>query len=115
MTGVLKDFPFTIACLNDIIILGRTAEEHLYHIRKVFKKLWNAHLSMNLSKCHFFAKEIQYFGHILSTTGIRPLQLKTQAINNMHPPKTPRQVCAFLGLWDTTKNVSRTLQRWPSH
>ena len=30
--------------------------------------------------------------------GIRPLPSKTQAINNMHPPKTAKQVCIFLGL-----------------
>ena len=53
---------------------------------------------MKLSKFHFLAKEIQYLGHIHSTTGIIPLPLKTQAINNMHPPKTAKQVCAFLGL-----------------
>ena len=53
---------------------------------------------MKLSKWHFFTKEMQYLGHILSTTGIRLLPSKTQAINNMHPPKTAKQVCAFLGL-----------------
>ena len=53
---------------------------------------------MKLSQCHFFAKEIQYLGHILGTTGIRPLPSKTQAINNMDPPKTAKQVQAFLGL-----------------
>ena len=88
MTGVLKDFPFAITYLDDIIIFSRTAEEHLYHIKQVFEKLWNAHLSTKLSKCHFFTKEIQYLGHILSTTGIRPLSLKTQAIINVHPLKT---------------------------
>ena len=39
MTRVLKDFNFTIAYLDDIIIFSRTAEEHLSHIRKVFEKL----------------------------------------------------------------------------
>ena len=53
---------------------------------------------MKLSKCHFFTKEIQYLGHILSTKGIQPLPSKTQAIQNMHPPKTPKQICAFPGL-----------------
>ena len=38
MTGVLKDFPFTTAYLDDIIIFSRMAEEHLDHIRQVFKK-----------------------------------------------------------------------------
>ena len=53
---------------------------------------------MKLSKCHLFAKVIQYLGHILTTTGIRPLPSEMQAINSMHPPKTARQVCTFLGL-----------------
>ena len=53
---------------------------------------------MKLSKCHFFSKEIQYLGYILSTKGIQPLPSKTQAIKNMHPPTTPKQVHAFLGL-----------------
>ena len=53
---------------------------------------------MKLSKCHFFSKEIQYLGHILSTKGICPLPSKTQAIQKMHPPTTPKQVHAFLGL-----------------
>ena len=58
MTGVFMDFPFAIAYLDDIIIFSRTAEEHLDHIRQVFKKLGNTQLSMKLSKCHFFVKEI---------------------------------------------------------
>ena len=53
---------------------------------------------MKLSKCHFFIKEIQDLRHILSTIGIRPLPSKTQAINNMHPPKIAKQVCTFLEL-----------------
>ena len=98
MTGILKDFNFTIAYLDDIIIFSRTAEEHLSHIKKVFEKLWATKLSMKLSKCHFFSKEIQYLGHILSTKGICPLHSKTQAIQKMHPLTTPKQICAFLGL-----------------
>ena len=39
MTRILRDFDFTIAYLDDIIIFSRTAEEHLTHIRKVFEKL----------------------------------------------------------------------------
>ena len=98
MTGILKDFNFTIAYLDDIIIFSNTLEEHLSHIRKVFEKQWSAKLSMKLSKCHFFSKEIQYLGHILSTTGIQPLPSKTHAIHHMQPPTTPKQVQAFLGL-----------------
>ena len=70
MTGILKDFPFTIAYLDDIIIFSKTPQEHLSHIRMVFEKLKSVNLSMKKSKCSFFSKEIQYLGHILSATGI---------------------------------------------
>ena len=70
MTGILKDFPFAIAYLDDIIIFSKTPQEHLSHICMVFEKLKTANLSMKKSKCSFFSKEIQYLGHILSATGI---------------------------------------------
>ena len=97
MTGILKEFDFTITYLHDIIIFSRTAEEHLSHIKQVSEKLRNAKLSMKFSKCHFFTKEIQYLGHILSSKGIQLLPSNTQAIQTMHPPNMPKQVCAFIG------------------
>ena len=98
MTGILKDFSFTIAYLDDIIIFSKTPQEHLSHIRMVFKKLKLATHSMKKSKCSFFPKEIPYLGHILSTTGIRSLPGKTHVIQHIQPPTTPKQVRAFLGL-----------------
>ena len=82
---VLKDLPFAIAYLDDIIY--SKTEEHLDHLEQVFHKLHNAELSMKLSKCHFFAKEIQYLGHILNTTGIKAIPFKTVSINLIKPPK----------------------------
>ena len=106
MTRILKDFNFAIAYLDDIIIFSRMAEEHLSHIREVFEKLQAAKLSMKLSKCHFFSKEIQYLGHILSTKSIQPLSSKMQAIKNIHPPTTPKQVHAFLALVGYYRKIS---------
>ena len=70
MTGIIKNFPFTIAYLDNIIIFSKTPQEHLSHICMVFKKLKLANLLMKKSKCSVFSKEIQYLGHILSATGI---------------------------------------------
>ena len=60
MTGILKDSPFAIAYLDDIIIFSKTPQEHLSHIHMVFEKLKSANLSMKKIKCSFFSKEIQY-------------------------------------------------------
>ena len=56
MTGILKDFSFAIAYLDDIIIFSKTSQEHLSHICMVFEKLRTANLSMKKSKCNFFSK-----------------------------------------------------------
>ena len=98
VTGILKDYPFAIAYLDNIIIFSKTLQEHLSHIRMVFEKLASANLSMKKSKCSFFSEEIQYLGDILSATGIQPLPSKTHTIQNMNPPTTPKQVRAFLRL-----------------
>ena len=98
MNKVLKDLPFAIAYLDALIVYSKTAEEHLVHLQQVFHKLCDAEIYMKLSKCHFFAKEIQYLGHILSTIGIKPLSSKTVAIKLMKPPKNVKQIRAFLGL-----------------
>ena len=56
MTGILKNFSFAIAYLDNIIIFSKTTQEHLSHIRQVFEKLRSAKLSMKMSKCNFFLK-----------------------------------------------------------
>ena len=53
MKKVLKDLPFAIAYIDDIVIYSKTTEEHLKHLQQVFHNLWNPKLSMKLSKCHF--------------------------------------------------------------
>ena len=70
MIGILKDFNFAIAYLDDIIMFSKIPQEHLSHIRKVYEKLRSAKLSMKMSKCNFSSEEIQYLEHILSATGI---------------------------------------------
>ena len=53
---------------------------------------------MKASKCSFFKKHIQYLGHLVSGDGIEPLPEKLEAVENMPPPKTPKEVRQFLGL-----------------
>ena len=82
---MLKVLPFAIAYLDGIIIYSKTAE-CLDNLQQVYHKICDAELNMKLSKCHFFAKEFQYFDHVLSTTGIKSLPSISTAIKLMNPP-----------------------------
>ena len=94
MNKVHKDLTFTTAYL--LILLSRAKLQK--NTWTIYSKHCNAELSMKLSKCHFFAKEILYLGHVLSTMGIKLLPSKMATIKWMKPPKNAKQVRAFLGL-----------------
>ncbi|GFX51321.1 retrovirus-related Pol polyprotein from transposon 412 [Trichonephila clavipes] len=92
METVLKGLTFE-ACLiylDDVIIGGRTFEEHLQNIRKVLSKLRDANLKLNPSKCKFFQKEVNYLGHIISAECVvRTDTEKVSAVKNWKRPEKP--------------------------
>ena len=92
------DLPFTIAYLDDTPMYSKIAEEHLDSLQQVSYKLCDANLSMKLSKCYLFTKEMLYLGNVLGATGIKPLPSKMAPIKLLKPLKNAKQVKAFLGL-----------------
>ena len=73
-------------------------ETHLKHLRTLFERLRSADLKLKEVKCNFLKKHIQYLGHIISGEGIDPVQEKLESIQNMLPPRNPKEVKQFLGL-----------------
>ena len=98
MGKVLDNCPFAMMYLDDIIIFSDTEEEHLAHIKEIFKRLEAADLKMKRSKCDFFKKHIHYLGHLISANGIRPLKDKRDMIRDMPAPRNSKEVKQFLGL-----------------
>ncbi|KRK05548.1 uncharacterized protein Dyak_GE28019, partial [Drosophila yakuba] len=90
--------PFAFAYLDDIIVIGRTKEEHLAKLKEVFSRLQRANLRINPDKCKFFQKELKYLGHVVSDQGIRTDPEKVEAIRDLPAPKTTKEVHSFLGM-----------------
>ncbi|GBN40028.1 Retrovirus-related Pol polyprotein from transposon 297 [Araneus ventricosus] len=87
-----------LVCLDDIIIVGRTFQEHLNNIRKVFQRLQKANLKLSPKKCRFFRKEVSYLGHIISADGVKADPEKTKAVVDWPRPETVHDLRSFLGL-----------------
>ncbi|GBM54305.1 Retrovirus-related Pol polyprotein from transposon 297 [Araneus ventricosus] len=84
--------------LDDIIIAGRTFQEHLNNIRKVFQRLQKANLKLSPKKCRFFRKEVSYLGHIFSADGVKTDPEKSKAVVDWPRPETVQDLRSFLGL-----------------
>ncbi|GFR22593.1 retrovirus-related Pol polyprotein from transposon 17.6, partial [Trichonephila clavata] len=84
--------------LDDIIIVGKSFEEHLSNLRRVFEKLKEAKLKLNPSKCNLFRHEVNYLGHIISADGVRTDPQKVSAVKDWRRPKNVHELRSFLGL-----------------
>lgn len=71
--------------LDDVLVFGRTYEEHLERLEKVLIKLQEAGLKLRMKKCHFAKRSISYLGHVISKTGIVPDPSKVKTIIRPQP------------------------------
>ena len=54
--------PHAFAYLNNIIVLGKTLEEHRDNLQEVFRRLRADNLRITIDKCDFFKKYLKYVG-----------------------------------------------------
>ena len=70
MEQVLQGIPFTSCILDDMIISGKTDDEHLANLGAVLERLERFGLRANLEKCEFFKEQVTYCGHVISEEGL---------------------------------------------
>lgn len=90
-------YTFSTAYLDDILIYSESKKEHIQHVRLVLRRLLDAGLQVDITKCEFHATEVQYLGLIVSTKGIRMDPKKIATVQYWETPKCVKDVQAFLG------------------
>ena len=66
MDQVLQGIPGVQCYLDDIIVTGRTREEHLKALDKVLGRLEEHGLKANREKCKFLQNSVEYLGHVIT-------------------------------------------------
>ena len=89
---------YCVICLDDVIVIGRSEEEHLEHLRIMFEHLREFNLKLKPSKGLFFQSVIVYLAHHISHEGIHPSRENVHTMEEFPMPETFIQVCAFCGL-----------------
>jgi transposase InsO family protein len=86
-----------IVYLDDILIYSQDPQDHVAHVRAVLARLQQCGLVVNLEKCAFHVKEIDFLGFIVSTAGIQMDPKRVQAIREWEEPNSIRGIRTFLG------------------
>nr|CAI5868931.1 unnamed protein product [Callosobruchus analis] len=100
MDNVLKELQGKVCLvyMDDIIIFSTSLQEHISNLKKVFQKLKGAGLKIQIDKCEFLCKSVEFLGHVVTPEGIRPNPKKIEAIKKFPIPKTAKEIKSFLGL-----------------
>jgi len=84
--------------LDDVLVFGRTLEEHFERLTAVFHRIREAGLKLSPGKCHFCRKEVEYLGHIITGEGVRTSPGKVEKVKNWPTPSNEEELRSFLGL-----------------
>lgn len=84
--------------LDDIIVVGKTFEDHTKKLGEVFQRLRKANLKLSPKKCFLFQREVHYLGHVVSGKGIAVDPEKIRAVREWPVPRDKHEIRSFLGL-----------------
>ena len=90
--------PYAFVYLDDVLVASVDHEEHVQHLHTVLSLLKQHGLVINKEKCVLGVEEVDYLGHRVSASGIRPLAYRVRAIEGFPQPKTVGQLQTFLGM-----------------
>ncbi len=88
----------TQVILDDMIVTGKTDEEHLTNIENLLKRLNEHNLKANPDKCEFFKEKVTFCGHELDKDGLHKTQDKIDAVVNAPKIENVDQLRSFIGL-----------------
>lgn len=97
MDSLTSELPGVAAYLDDLIITGKSRDEHLANLKGLLSKLQEHGFRVNLKKCEFLQSSVEYLGHVIDKQGKRPSESAITALKELPVPQDLRQLKAFLG------------------
>ncbi len=98
MLEILEGLEGVLVLIDDILVHGKTQEEHDQRLSAVLKRLGEANLTLNKEKCHFSQSTVRFLGQVIDSSGIRPDPDKVKAIEKVPEPTNVGEIRRFLGM-----------------
>jgi hypothetical protein len=98
--------------VDNIVVASKNKEDHLADLAETFANMRDARLRLNPEKCVFGVRQGKILGYLVSHRGIEANSTKIQAIINMTPPQSTRDVQRLTGrLVALNRFISKSAER----
>ena len=81
--------------VDNILVYGKTDQEHLQNLAEVLARLENAGLRLKLAKCKFMQPSVEYLEYRVDADGLHAIGKKFEAIRNAPAPTNQPQLRSF--------------------
>ena len=98
MEKLLHGITGVVVYIDDILITGRTEEEHLKNLQTALERLEDHGLRLKRKKCYFLQPRVDYLGYSINKEGLHIMQTKVKAVVEAPRPQKVQELRAFLGL-----------------
>ena len=98
MSKILSGLNGVLCQMDDILIYGRSQEEHDRRLVAALNRIQSSGVTLNPDKCEFNKEKLTFLGHVISKEGIAPDPKKTTAICQMKAPSTVSELRRFMGM-----------------
>ena len=96
MTKTIGDIPGVLHIRDDILVHGKTQQEHNAALLALLRRFRECNLTSRKSKCEFNLSEINFFGFIFSADGMKPDPEKVDTVRFMDPSTNVSEVHSFI-------------------
>ena len=100
------------AYIDDMVIKSKVVSEHIQDLKEDFFVLKKHQLRLNASKCSFGVSLGKFLGFMITHCGIEINTDHIKAINDLHPPRNPKEVQRSMGMTTALNRfISRSVDR----
>ena len=78
--------------IDDMVVKSKAEFEHVSDLGSIFEVLRRHKLCLNASKCFFSISSRKFLGYMITHRGIEVNPNQIKAINDLQPPRNPKEV-----------------------
>ena len=86
------------AYINDMVVKSKQILKHLKDLDEVFSMLRKHRLCLDAPKCSFGVSSRKFSEYMITYRGIEINPDQIKAINDLHPPRNPKEVQRLTGM-----------------